>query len=616
MGWSLVAPLNVARDGLAIANAPAPVPASGLRIYAIGGEENGNMVGQVEVYDPALDTWTTIAAPLPQPRSNLAAAAALGIVHVVGGYDGNAVVGDHEAYDPATGNWTAGPSLLTARSGLAAATGPDGRIYAIGGVDGNQTYLGTVEIFDPAAGSWSSGPSMPTPRSRLAVCSVGGLIYAIGGEDVAGTTATVEVLDPVAGTWGTLVSLPVSAMALAASAGPDGLIYAIGGVDDNGVPTTAVYGLDPSSITPAWSAQAPLQSGQGFLAGGLGPDGRLYAVGGTNDVDEAVGTVEVFEAAGVLPDPYIGNGTYQSPDILIYDSSGAAIPLGGAPGGAWDTLLLPNTNYTIKALVQNDSTTAATWTAVRFWHFPGGVGSAGSLIDLQFATVPAGGSVVVASANPFHSAPSGQHECVAVSVTNAESPYFNVEPTQASEVLDPTVPQPAGSGHYGSAWRNTNSLVLRPGGRWRLGFALDGRLAEVYEAEVEVVTSRVPDDWQRGDKAAELGLALAFTGAQPQVPLFLVPSVRAVFHEANELDVEIAAHDEDGRVRLASGERHRLRVDPGRPSGFTVSGRVPDAARPGEIYLVDVGAHYPAGRGHAASTVRFLEVIYIKEDTP
>jgi hypothetical protein len=116
----------------------------------------------------------------------------------------------------------------------------------------------------------------------------------------------------------------------------------------------------------------------------------------------ALGTVEAFTVAQAqtAPDPYVGNGTYQTPDIILLDSSNTPVPIGGAHSGAWDTLLLPNTYYGIQAVIYNDSTVAAANTVVRFWHFPGGVGTAGAQIDKQTVTVPSSDSVVVVLGEP------------------------------------------------------------------------------------------------------------------------------------------------------------------------------------------------------------------------
>lgn len=334
---------------------------------------------------------------------------------------------------------------------------------------------------------------------------------------------------------------------------------------------------------------------------------------GANFLSQALNTVEALTVSptqNVAPDPYIGNGTYQSPDIVLIDSMGTLIPIGGAPGGAWDTLLQPNTDYTIQAVIYNDSTTPATNTSVRFWYFPGGVGTAGNQIDQQTVTVPANGSILVTSASPFLSAGSGQHRCVAVSVANPSSPYFNVDPTTATEVVDPTVPQPAGSGHFGSAWRNTNSIVLHPGGRIILPF--HANLEEVEQAAVKVVVTatEVPNGWERTGEAAEFGKALKTAGVKLRQPLFLVPELRSRLALV-DLGLKIQVPEEK-REEACRPEGHRITIRPGKDAAFTVTGTIPKNARSGDIFLVNVAAHYPRSSRVKEAVIEYLEVIYTK----
>jgi hypothetical protein len=42
-----------------------------------------------------------------------------------------------------------------------------------------------------------------------------------------------------------------------------------------------------------------------------------------------------------------------------------------------------------------------------------------------------------------------------------------------------------------------------------------------------------------------------------------------------------------------------------------VRGRIPDDAKVGEAFLVDVGAHYPEAPGQP--TIRWLEVLYVTD---
>jgi hypothetical protein len=352
---------------------------------------------------------------------------------------------------------------------------------------------------------------------------------------------------------------------------------------------------------------------QAFLAGDTGPDGLIYAIGGAIDAQQTA-TVEAFTVAttATAPDPYIGNGTYQSPDIiLVNQSTNNVVPIGGAPGGAWDTLLIPYSNYTIRCVVYNDANVAAPNTKVRFWHFPGGVGTAGALISEETVTVPANGSIVVTSSSPFQSGAAGTHECAVVSVANAQSPYFNIDPATATQVIDPTVPHPAGSGHFGSAWRNTNSVAM--GGEikvWNFSFAatLDG--VEPARVKLTVTANKVAVDWDRSIEIARIRKVVEGTCSDRRLPLFLVPEIRAHLPSA---DCDLRIHvREKGGTRSQGGSEQHVTVRRGESASFEVSGRIPDDARIGDIFLVNVAAHYPAARRRKEAVVEYLEVIYVK----
>jgi Kelch motif len=615
MPWTSEPSLSNSRQGLAAATCDAPSPASGYRIYAIGGNGGSGPVATVEAYNPASPGWSAVVA-MPTPRLNLAATAGTALIYALGGTNGIGPLATHEIYNPAAGPggaWSSAPPLPTARSGLGAATGRDGNIYALGGYDGS--YLTTVEAFDPTTMSWLTGasapPAMPTARSGVAaVTGPDGRIYAIAGQNSsAQALTTVEAYDTTSRTWSTVGSLPDALYAPAAAVGPDGLIYVMGGVDASGISQSTVYSYDPATSGP-WVAQPSLPSPQAFLAAATGPDGLIYAIGGQNLTSPALGTVEAFSVAvaQAAPDPYIGDGTYQSPDIVLLDTLGNPIPIGGAPGGAWDTLLLPGTNYALQAVVYNDSNAPASGTIVGFWHFPGGVGTAGVLIDNQTVTVPANSSIVVSSPNPFLSGSLGEHECVAVSVANPASPYFSTDPTTGTAVISPTVPHPAGSGRFGSAWRNTNSVKVAPGGMWRFRFRAGFSGIDQGLIRIVVAQTKVPADWERLDEIVRLRKALQGARAVVRLPLFLVPEVRKSW-PAGDCELKIETPSVRGGPGKTGTIERKLKVDPGASTPFIVALEVPRHARKGEIYLVNVRAHY-AGRD--ADPVEYLEVVYVK----
>jgi hypothetical protein len=634
MTWTAIAALNLARQSLALVTAPAPPPTGDLVLYAIGGDEGAStaVTNWVETFDPtAPAAWsaTSVATLSGQVLTGVAAATLAGQVHVIGGtHVGGSVVPvtTHSIFDPPTNHWTtagASGSLTTARAYHAAVTGSDGAIYVIGGIGIGGTVLDSVERYDPVAGTWTTLSSlMPTARAGLAAVVVGDSVYAIGGQDGHGAPLpTVELFGTGSKTWSGVPqhALPTALTKLAASLGPGGLIYAIGGFSATSpaTPADGVYSWDQSPSS-AWQTVTPSilpPTGAGGLAAALGPDGRLYVVGGntTTGNGPATNAAQVFTSPTVTqqPQPYIGNGTYQSPDIILIDpDTNMQVPLGGQPGGRWDTLLTPNKAYNLSANIHNDTTVPAPDTIVRFWSFPGGVGTAGTLLSEVLATIPPGGTTVL-SPNPFHSATVG-HECAVVSLSDAQAPFINVDATSAAQVPDPTIAHPGATGHYASAWRNTDSGLVMPGHIWQLPFRAGTWVREPIPIKIEVTAAKVPLGFEETGQAAKLREDLRVLGATAPTPLFLAPRVRAGLEPAHELEISVSEREKEYE-RLREGEHRELRTSHGEPASFTVRGRIPDDAKPGEVFLVDVAAHHAEGEGRPARTVRWLQVLYVTD---
>jgi hypothetical protein len=621
MTWQAEGSLHTARQSFALVKAPAPAPATGQVLYAIGGDSGVtaiNAIGTVETFDPSTGTWTNNVTTLPgQAFTGLAAAAVNGQVHVLGGTEvGPNPSGEptHNIFNPATASWdpVGGMALNPPRAFHVAATGTDGCIYVFGGVDAGNTPLDSVERYDPTTGLWSTAASMPHgARWGMAACVAGDNIYVIGGQSATSTALrTVELFNTKAGMWFTVSvpSLSVGRTKLAAAAGPGGLIYAIGGLDSGGNPVSDVYSWDQLT-TSTWQAVAPVfPATTGRLAAALGSDGRLYVAGGnTTLADNAVtGATEAYTTSSAQPQPYITNGTGHSPDVILTDSSGNTVPVAGLPNG--DTQLAPSTPYALSAHIHNDSGVVAPDTVVRFWSFPGGVGSAGILLSEVAVTIGLG-VTPVNSPVPFTSAPAGQHRCAVVSLADPEAPYINVDATSAVQVPDPTIAQPTGSGHYASAWRNTDSSLVGANIRWHLNFTAETLIKDPVPVKVRVTTARVPADFAQSDLTAELRDDLRVLGATPRTPLFLAPRVRAQLEPAHELEIAVSVPKEEPE-RLREGEHRQLETRHEEPAHFTVHGRIPEDAKPGEVFLVDVGAQYEAGE---ARNIGWLQVLYVTD---
>ncbi len=105
----------------------------GGKLHAIGGrfEIFAHNTDLHDVYDPATETWRP-RAPLPAPRSGMAAALLGGRIFVFGGEHGGGAFFQNEAYDPATDTWATLAPMPTPRHGTGAAVVGDA-IYIPGG---------------------------------------------------------------------------------------------------------------------------------------------------------------------------------------------------------------------------------------------------------------------------------------------------------------------------------------------------------------------------------------------------------------------------------------------------------------------------------------------------
>ncbi len=233
---------------------------------------------------------------MPTPRYNLTAAYSNGKIYAFGGYyfgPRNTV----EAYDPANNSWSTVAPMPTARHNCSAVTVSNGRIFVIGGdTGGGGENVAIVEIYDPATNSWSTGPSMPNTKSGFgAALGLDGRIYAVGGGQSGIRVASLFVLDPNSNVW--TVKSPMS---LARSHPEfarllDGRLVAVGGEDDSpGQVVNSVEIYDPGS--DSWSQGTSMPTARAGLGASTGLDGRIYAVGGWVPIPNSALELSVNEA--------------------------------------------------------------------------------------------------------------------------------------------------------------------------------------------------------------------------------------------------------------------------------------------------------------------------------
>src|SRR6185436_17673476 len=171
--------------------------------------------------------------------------------------------------------WVKVQSMNGMRHSHATVTGPDGMIYVIGGDDFGQCFQ-TVEQYNPRTNTqWVPRAKMPGgPRCHpSAVVGADGFIYVIGGSFGSVALDRVERYDTATGTWTSLPPLNEARVRPAVAVGPDLRIYAIGGTDAAGQPVTSIEAWNGSQ----WELLGAKASNARLAMTGL--DGGIYTFG-------------------------------------------------------------------------------------------------------------------------------------------------------------------------------------------------------------------------------------------------------------------------------------------------------------------------------------------------
>lgn len=176
-----------------------------------------------------------------------------------------------------------------ARSGHAVAS-IGGLIYAIGGENDSLIY-DTVECYDPVLNSWSVVAPLTAPRVACGVCVVEDFIFVMGGWVGSEIAENIERYDPDLDQWVVVGKVETKRFHLGV-AEMDGLIYVAGGLSDLGEELKVFECYNP--VSDSWMRQPDMRHRRAYL--GLATLGSvLYAVGGSNESEGALASVERFD---------------------------------------------------------------------------------------------------------------------------------------------------------------------------------------------------------------------------------------------------------------------------------------------------------------------------------
>jgi N-acetylneuraminic acid mutarotase len=163
-------------------------------VYVAGGLRSFASVSEVSAFTPATQMWSTDLDDMPTALNHLAGQSVDGKFYVLGGRTAGigAIVGEVQVYDPALTSWSTRATMPTPRGGMASGV-VDGRIVLVGGEGNTNASSGVfpeVEVYDPSLDSWSALPDMVTPRHGMGAVGYQGSLYVPGGATVQGFGAT------------------------------------------------------------------------------------------------------------------------------------------------------------------------------------------------------------------------------------------------------------------------------------------------------------------------------------------------------------------------------------------------------------------------------------------
>ncbi|MEU0549494.1 S8 family serine peptidase [Micromonospora sp. NPDC005979] len=246
------------------------------KVYSVGGGGGSGLERKAWRYDPDTDTWAALP-DMPSGRAKPVAAAVGGKLYVLGGWGvDDDTVASVDVFDPATDTWSTlavpgNPFPVAAAGG--AVTG--GKIYLVGGCQNNDcAESDRLVVLDPSTGTFHTGAAYPHPVSWLSCGGIGSAVYCAGGTGDADYTDAYRY-DPTADAWHPLPDLPVDLWGAQYAAAGDLLVLAGGVTAASTTVTNRTIAYDP--VAGSWRDLPNVQSGRYRGAAACG----AYRIGGS-----------------------------------------------------------------------------------------------------------------------------------------------------------------------------------------------------------------------------------------------------------------------------------------------------------------------------------------------
>ena len=262
-------------------------------------------------YDPATDTWRSVAAMATARWGHTATLLPDGRVLVAGGGTENrGYAASADLYDPRADRWSPAGSLATARQGHTATLLDDGRVLVVGGAAGQHSAeegpFASAELYNPATNGWTPAASLARTRlGHTATRLADGQVLVVGGNSPFDAVPPAERYDPAADRWGDAGVPAFTRQGHRAALLPDGRVLVAGGETTTGVrqramsrnartiPDGELY--DP--VANAWRPTGALGTARSGHSLTVLPGGAVLAAGGADNDGRLLDTAERYDPA-------------------------------------------------------------------------------------------------------------------------------------------------------------------------------------------------------------------------------------------------------------------------------------------------------------------------------
>ena len=265
-------------------------------------------------------------ADAPFARLEMAVAAHEGVIWLAGGLDAfGAALTDVDIYDPATDTWSDGPELPVSLHHTALVSTGDDLLVVGGYLGSSNTPTDGVLRLTASGDAWETGPPLPGTRGAGAAAWDGARVVYGGG---VSTTVEEDVFALEDDEWRMIGELQINREHLAAASDGEGRTWFLGGRQGSFETNLSLVDLvDGDEVSPAGELPTPRGGVAAFWAPTVGA-----CLSGGEATAGAFDVVECIDAEGTVTTLPVMSARRHGHGAAVVDGVAYAVLGGPSPG--------------------------------------------------------------------------------------------------------------------------------------------------------------------------------------------------------------------------------------------------------------------------------------------